>query len=91
MILEKTLAKEAEKDVKEELVDLARRYCVVYPDSVERIETEKYIGFRCLVQDDSSGITRGILERMGYNLEQWMSDKYWITLRARIEKRMKKK
>lgn len=77
----------------EEIHDLVRRYAIVYPSAIATIEKEKYTEFRCLVNDETAGISRGILERIGYTLEE--SDFtpygiYWITLRTRIEKRKKR-
>ncbi|PGQ88314.1 hypothetical protein [Priestia megaterium] len=81
------------KVVAEEIEDLMQRFAVVYPSSIEAIITldlDKglYIKYRCIAFDESTGITRGILERLGYELEE--SDYapfslYWITLRTRTD------
>lgn len=81
------------KAAAEEIHDIARRYVVIYPSTVHLLEGQGYTGFRCLVNDDNTGISRGILERIGYSLEE--SDYtpfgiYWITLKTREEKRKKK-
>lgn len=77
----------------DEIHDIARRFVIIYPSAIEPFEEETYRGFRCLVNDEASGISRGILERLGYSLEE--SDYsvygiYWITLKTREEKRKKK-
>lgn len=77
----------------DEVYDIARRYVIVYPSTIQLLEEDKGTGFRCLVNDDHSGISREILERLGYTLED--SDFtpfgiYWITLKTREEKRRKK-
>jgi hypothetical protein len=77
------------KDVAEEIKDLLSRYVVIFPDVIEYLEKGNWIGFRCMVNDEASGISRGILERIGYQLEE--SDfspyrLYWITLKTKIEK-----
>lgn len=76
--------------IAEEVSDLIRRYALILPAAVEMFEEETYTRFRCLVNDDTHGITRGILTRIGYRLEE--SDFtpygiYWIKLKTRIEKR----
>lgn len=81
------------KVVLDEICDIVRRYVILYPATVRLLEEERWTGFRCLVNDETAGISRGILERLGYLLEE--SDFtpygiYWITLKTRIEKRKKK-
>lgn len=77
------------KIVKEEMEDLVRRYVVLIPRTVEKVDRGTYSGFRCLVHDENTGITRGLLERIGYYLEESEFTPYnlfWITLRTREEK-----
>src|SRR5437763_6588219 len=58
------------KSVSEEVYDIARRYVIFYPSTVQLFEKETYTGFRILVNDETSGISRVILERLGYDLEE---------------------
>lgn len=81
------------KVVAEEVEQLLRRYVVLLPDVVETVEYEGCIGYRCMVNDENTGITRNILERLGYELEDSEFSPYglfWITLKMRTEKRKKK-
>lgn len=80
------------KVVAGEIEDLMKRFAVVYPSSIEATVTLDlkglYIKYRCIVFDESTGITRGILERLGYELEESEYapfSLYWITLRTRTD------
>ncbi|MED4068611.1 hypothetical protein [Priestia megaterium] len=78
------------KVVADEIEDLMKRFAVLYPSSIEAIITLNvnkglHIKYRCMVFDESTGITRGILERLGYELEESEYapfSLYWITLRT---------
>lgn len=78
------------KVVAEEIEDLMKRFAVLYPSSIEAVITLNmnkglHIKYRCIVFDESTGITRGILERLGYVLEESEYapfSLYWITLRT---------
>lgn len=78
------------KVVSDEIEDLMKRYAVIYPSSIEAIvslDMKKglHIKYRCIAFDESTGITRGILERLGYELEESEYapfSLYWITLRT---------
>lgn len=86
------IPKEIKDEAKAELVDLARRYIVLYPDELTTFETDKYVGFQVLVKDEESGITRTLLEKLGYALEETgFVDYYIIQLRTRSDKPKKKK
>jgi hypothetical protein len=81
------------KVVAEEIEELVRRYAILFPDVLESFETETYVGHRCMVHDEDTGITRQILEKLGFELEESEFSPYklyWITLKTRTEKRKKK-
>lgn len=68
------------KVVAEEIKDLLRRYCIVYPDTVNK-ESEEY---RCLVSEDE--ITCEILRRLKYNIKDYEHEGLkWITLKSKEE------
>lgn len=78
----------------EEVHDISRRYVLVYPSTIQLLEEEGRTRFRCLVNDEHTGISRGILEQLGYTLEESEFTPfgiYWITLKTIMEKRGKKK
>jgi hypothetical protein len=86
------IPKEIKDEAQFELVDLARRYIVLYPDELTTFETDKYIGFQVLVKDEESGITRTLLEKLGYFLDgTGFVDLFLITLRTRFDKPKKRK
>lgn len=76
------------KSVLEEVQGLLRRYAVVYPESINRVEADGvYEEYKCLVLDENTGVTRAILEKLGYALEE--SDHaafnlYWIKLHTKV-------
>jgi hypothetical protein len=77
------------KVIVDEMLDLIRRYTLVLPSTVEFFETDKYTGFRCMVNDDISGVTRGLLERLDFELQESEFTPYglyWVTLKTRIDK-----
>lgn len=81
------------KVVADELEQLLRRYVVLFPDVLETFETDRYTGYRCMVHDEDTGITRQLLEKLGYELEESEFTPYrlyWVTLKTRDEKRKKK-
>lgn len=81
------------KVVAEEVEQLVRRYAILFPDVLDSFETVAYTGHRCMVHDEETGITRNILEKLGYELEESEFSPYklyWITLKTRTEKRKKK-
>jgi hypothetical protein len=85
------IPKEIRDEAKVELIDLARRYITIYPDELLSFDTKEYIGFTCLVKDEESGITRTLLEKLGYVLEETgFIDMFLITLRTRFEKPKKR-
>jgi hypothetical protein len=80
------------KVVAEEVEQILRRYAVLIPDVIDTIEHENYIGYRCMVNDERTGVTREILQRLGYVMEESEFAPYglfWVTLKTRTEKRKK--
>jgi hypothetical protein len=86
------IPKEIRQEAIDEVKDLARRFIKIFPDTLKTSEQDKYIGFLCLVDDEETGITRTLLEKLGYVLEaeQEMPHFYWIALRARMDKPKKR-
>ncbi|MGE7305692.1 hypothetical protein ACQKJG_17880 [Priestia megaterium] len=81
------------REVEDEVKDLIRRYALLYPESVEGRETGAYISYRCLIHDEDSNVTRGILERLGYTIYEsnfTAYSIYWIELKTRGEMRKKR-
>jgi hypothetical protein len=81
------------KVVADEIEQLIRRYAILFPDVLDEFETDTYTGYRCMVHDEDTGITRQILERLGYELEESEFSPYklyWVVLKTRDEKRKKK-
>ena len=63
---------------------------MVFPETVISEDTERYVKYRCLVHDEHTGVTRGILERLGYELMEsgyFAYQLYWIELKTRGELR----
>lgn len=86
------IPKEIRDEAQYEALDLKRRFIELYSDVTETFETERYIGFRYLVRDESTGITRTLLDKLGYKLEPSDYNKcYWITLRTRFDKPKRKR
>lgn len=81
------------KEIAEEVQQLTRRYAVLFPEVHDTyVEGEKR-RYRCMVEDEKTGITRGVLERIGYELLEseftpW--GLYWIELKTYTEVRKKR-
>lgn len=58
------------KSISGEVQDLLRRYVVIFPQAIEIIDEDEFIKYRCIVHDENTGVTRGILEKLGYLLEE---------------------
>jgi hypothetical protein len=86
------IPKEIKQEAKDEVKDLARRFIKIFPDTLKTLEQDRYISFLCLVDDEETGITRTLLEKLGYVLEAdcEMPHFYWITLSARMDKPKKR-
>lgn len=82
------------KVVEEEIIHLVKRYIVLFPDVIRTLDEGAQYSYQCLVHDEETGITRGLLERLGYELEESIFTPYslyWITLKTKTEKRKQKK
>lgn len=56
--------------VKPEILDLIRRFVVVLPELVTFNPEKDYANYSCIVMDENTGVSRGVLQRLGYVLEE---------------------
>lgn len=75
------------KVVGDEVQDLLQRYAVVIPHVVRSFRSTGYTYYQCMVYDDEMNVTRGLLEKLGYKLEECEFSPYklyWMTLRTKV-------